>query len=277
MSFDLNDPREFTEHVVEKIRELKPEYAVEILGPMEVLVNGRRVNLENLKRMAGHEPNRKEEIVAHYLEQLFSDDCARLLSVMTIDFAKAHIMPRIQPASIFEHLSPEQVAHVPFVNNTVKVFVTDFPSITVSIANEQLVRWKLSVEELEDIAQKNLEKSAPELEVQVVHSKDGGHAAILKQGDGYDAARICLSDIWSKFHGELGNTFYAAIPSRDVALAFTTGPQPFTERLRKRVEFDYKRLPYPITPDLFLVTQDGVCGTIGTGVKDVDAGDITFG
>ncbi len=37
---------------------------------------------------------------------------------MTLDFARPRIMPRIQPESIFRHLSREQVAHVPFVNDT---------------------------------------------------------------------------------------------------------------------------------------------------------------
>ena len=32
-------------------------------------------------------------------------------------------------------------------------------------------------------------------------------------------------------------------------------------RLRKRVESDYRRLPYPITEELFVVTRDGVAGT----------------
>ena len=33
------------------------------------------------------------------------------------------------------------------------------------------------------------------------------------------------------------------------------------EKLQERVNADYKRLPYPISGDLFLVTQDGVAGT----------------
>ena len=36
----------------------------------------------------------------------------------------------------------------------------------------------------------------------------------------------------------------------------------FLDRLRGRVNQDYKRLPYPITNDLFYVTRDGVAGTL---------------
>ena len=42
----------------------------------------------------------------------------------------------------------------------------------------------------------------------------------------------------------------------------TSGPEPFLQRLRRRVEHDYRRLPYPITSELYYVTRDGVAGTI---------------
>ena len=44
-------------------------------------------------------------------------------------------------------------------------------------------------------------------------------------------------------------------------IAMTKGPQPFLDRLRSRIHMDYKRLPYPISSDLFFVTRDGVAGT----------------
>ena len=58
-----------------------------------------------------------------------------------------------------------------------------------------------------------------------------------------------------------GGDFYVATPARDMFIAMTAGPTPFIERLRGRVRQDYRRLPYPITSDLFYVTRDGVAGT----------------
>jgi hypothetical protein len=34
------------------------------------------------------------------------------------------------------------------------------------------------------------------------------------------------------------------------------------ERLQQRVKLEYRRLPYPITSSLFVVTRDGVAGTM---------------
>lgn len=254
------EPKAFAETVAQMLRSSHPEYAVDLVGPQELLVNGRRLDLENLQRMVNHEPGRGTEIVEHYLDQLFAGDALQV-SAMSLEFARTRIMPRIQPISIFSHLSREQVAHVPFVNDTVIVFVTDMPHMTVSITTEQLLRWHVTVDEVEQMARENLDQYVPELEVQLVESKEGGRAAILSQHDGYDAARLLLGGLYDRLAGRLGGNFYVATPARDMFVAFTPGPDPFVERLRERVNHDYRRLPYPIVPDFFYVTRDGICGT----------------
>jgi uncharacterized protein YtpQ (UPF0354 family) len=170
-------------------------------------------------------------------------------------------MPRIQPESIFQHLDREQVAHVPWVNGTVIVFVIDLPQMTVSITTEQLVKWGVQSEDLEQIARDNLGRFAPDLSIQIIDSKEGGRAAIVSRQDGYDAARILLNRLYEKLAPELKGDFYVATPARDTFLAMTCDPSDFVDRLRARIETDYRRLPYPITKDLFVVTRDGVAGT----------------
>ncbi len=254
------EPEAFAELVAAMLRERQPGYAIDLVGPRELLVNGRRLDLENLSRMVNHEPARGQEIVEHYLDQLFSGDTIHFMST-ALDVARDRIMPRIQPETIFEHLSREQVAHVPFVNGTVIVFVTDMPNMTVSITTEQMIRWKLCVEEMEQIARHNLDAYAPDLEVQIVESKEGGKAAILSQHDGYDAARLLLSGLHDRLAPQLGGDFYVATPARDMFVALSPGPSAFGRRLRGRVEHDFRRLPYPISADFFVCARDGIAGT----------------
>lgn len=260
MSGIPHEPEAFAEHVAELLKRLQPEYQVELTGARELIVNGRRLDLENLYRMVNHEPDRGPEIVEHYLDQLFAGDAAQL-NHMSLDFARPRIMPRIQPETIFQHLSREMVAHVPFVNGTVVVFVIDLPQMTVSITTEQLIRWRLTSDEVDEIARTNLDRYAPTMELQIVESKEGGKAAIFSEQDGYDAARLLLTNLHRRLAPRLGGDFYVALPARDMFLALTPDPSPFVERLHNRVEHDYRRLPYPISSDFFLVTRDGVAGT----------------
>jgi hypothetical protein len=260
MSSMPQEPEAFAERVATMLKRLQPGYKIELIGPSELIINGRRLDLGNLHRMVNHDPGRGREIVEHYLDQLFTSDAANLTTV-SLDFARPRVMPRIQPESIFEHLSRELVAHVPFVNDTVIVFVLDLPQMTVSITTEQMLRWGMDVDDLEGLARQNLDEYAQNLEVQLVESKEGGRAAILSEQDGYDAARLLLSGLHQRLAAQLGGDFYVAAPARDMFLALSLGPEEFVGRLLDRVRQDYRRLPYPISPDLFYITRDGVAGT----------------
>jgi uncharacterized protein YtpQ (UPF0354 family) len=135
------------------------------------------------------------------------------------------------------------------------------PQLTVSLTVEQMVKWGIDDIQIEEIAKENLERYSPELKIQVIESKDGGRAAILNEQDGYDAARLLLGKLHARLAPELHGDFFVATPARDMFVALSCDPPHFVERLQHRVDQDYRRLPYPITRDLFVVTQDGVAGT----------------
>lgn len=255
------EPEAFAEAVQGMLRRRRPELKVELIGPSELVVDGRRLDLDNLFRLVAHDPDQGTEIVEQYLDHLFAGESIAATS-MSLDLARARIMPRIQPETIFNRLSRELVAHVPFVNDTVVLFVIDLPHMTVSVTTEQMVRWGVTAEELEEIARANLDGYSPSLRMQFVDSKEGGKAAILAQQDGYDAARLLLSSLHRELAPRLGPDFLVATPARDMFLALSVNPDPFVERLHDRVVQDFKRLPYPITTKFFLVTRDGVAGTI---------------
>ena len=259
MSAMPREPEAFAEHVAQLVRQMQPGADIRLTGPRELIVDGRRMDLENLFRMVAQDPARGAEIAGHYLEQMFASE-AMQIEQMPFDIARDRIMPRIQPESIFEHLNRELLAHVPFVNGTVIVFVIDLPHMTVSVTTEQVIRWGVSPEELETLARSNLEQYQPSLHVRLIESQDGGRAAILSEQDGYDAARLLLEGLFDRLAPQLGGDFLVAAPSRDMFVALSPEPDEFVGRLRQRVEADYQRLPYPITSNLFYVTRDGVAG-----------------
>ncbi len=254
------EPEAFGEHVARILKAHYPDRTVDLAGPLDLVLNGKHLGLENLYRMVLHEPNRGVELVESYLSRLIEGDSLTSMP-LPLSVAKPRIMPRIQPMSIFDHLDREQVAHLPFVNETVIVFVMDMPQMTVSITVEQMLRWGLEIEDLDDISRQNLSGYAPDLQIQLVDSSEGGRAAIVSRQDGYDAARLLLDRLHDRLAPELDGDFYVAAPARDMFLALTTDPPEFVDRLLSRVKLEYRRLPYPITTELFVVTRDGVAGT----------------
>ena len=254
------EPEAFSEQVVRILRRHFSDREVRLAGPMDIYLDGRHLGLENLYRMVQSEPHRGVDIVEDFLDRLLEGDEISHMP-LPLSMAKGRIMPRIQPESIFDQLDREQVAYQPFVNQTVILYVIDLPRMTVSITLEQMMRWGVTIDDLDSYARDNLAAYQPSLKIQVVESPGGGRAAIFNMQDGYDASRILLSSLWRRLAPELKGNFYVAAPARDVFMAFSCSPEPLVAKLQKRVAQDYKCLPYPICTDLFLVTQDGVAGT----------------
>ncbi|MEQ9617296.1 MAG: DUF1444 family protein [Phycisphaerales bacterium] len=254
-------PEAFAEQVLKMLLRCHTGLDISLSGPSELTVNGRRLDLENLHRLVSTDPDRGVEIVEQYLDHLFDDEIVAV-NAMPWEIARAKIMPRIQPESIFNHLSREQVAFVPYVNDTVIVFVIDMPHMTVSVTTEQMLRWGVDAERLERVARKNLARYTPDLEFRRLESEEGGRAMVLSIQDGYDASRLLLSDIFGLLAPEFGGDFLVATPSRDMFLAISQDPGEFIHRVQSRVDNDFARLPYPITNRLFYVTRDGVAGTL---------------
>ncbi|MEY2713556.1 MAG: hypothetical protein RLZZ217_400 [Planctomycetota bacterium] len=254
------EPAAFTEAIARHIKATWRDRKVEVIDALKLLVDGRRMGLENLYRLVMQDTDRAAEVVGAYFRKVFEGDLLAT-AALPLAVAKPRIMPRLQPESIFDSVDREQVAHIPFVNGTVIVFVIDLPDMTVSISTEQLVRWGLTTDELEEVARVNLGSYAPELNVQIMQSGDGGRAAVVSLRDGYDAARLLLTHLHDRLAPELKGDFLVATPARDIFVAMSRGPGRFIDRIMGRIDEDYRRLPYPITRNLFYVTRDGVAGT----------------
>jgi uncharacterized protein YtpQ (UPF0354 family) len=266
---------ELRQRVMDWLQRCKPDFAVE---PSEtetdLVVNGCRLDLSNLSRMCAQQPGEMNKIIENYLRQSFETerDIANLLDWNT---AQMRILPRINPESIFENLDRNSVAHSPFVNGTVITYVLDLPDKTVSLTVHNAVRWDKSMDDLHKTAIENLENYEPDLETRLIKSREGGRAAIISHDDSYDAARILLPDFHRRLVLELGRNFYVATPARDMLVAFSTGPESFVGRIKARMLYDFQRLPYPITPDLFHVTRDGISGMRpDSGVEENSENDI---
>jgi len=261
-------PEIFVALVVNAIEEIDPQLAIERVGRIGLLVNGQRFELENLWRMVQERPSDAEMMVFRYCEEIFINARSGVENLEAWVEVKPRIMPRIHPVSVFQHLDRGLVAHRPWVNDTVVAFVCDSEGSTVSLRRDQLEQWQVSIEELDAIAIENLERYALLPELTVTEGNDGGKLVRVRLHDGYDSSRILLEGMQHRIAEVLGPTFYAGIPARDVLIAYSVEPKPFVARVEETIKSAFERIPYPISPHSFLVTPDGVAGTISTSDDD---------
>jgi len=258
-----DDPRAFLKRVFQIVEELQPKIEKQIVNPSSftVVLGGKRFHLDSLHRLVKLEPDSGEEIAREYLAQLFNANGLED-SILSFSIAESKIMPRLYPLTIFERWNNQQMAHIPFVNGTVVVFVLDMPHLTVSITDAQCISWGVTVEDLDQIARKNLGDYQPVLEPKFIEVKGRCWAAQFSEVDGYDSSRLLLTGLHDRLAPELGRDFYVAVPARDSFLAFSSKePQGLVQDVKRSIQEEYSKLPFPITKELFLVTRDGVAGT----------------
>ncbi len=249
------EPEAFTEEVVRRLRQQIHKSRPKITGPLQIVVDGTQVDLEDLHRSIrkGADP---ELSLQHFIDDFINAQRLRDTPI-PFELAQARILPLIQPERRLYEARHGEVAAQPFINDTVILYVIDLNGAMTPVSTEQLIRWGINMDDLDLLARKNLADHQPHLELQLFRNDDSS-AAIFNTGDGYDASRLLLEQLHNRLAPELGGNFLVAIPTRDVFIAFPAQSTSFFEKLRQRIDHDFKSLPFPITSDLFLVTMDGV-------------------
>jgi hypothetical protein len=119
-------------------------------------------------------------------------------------------------------------------------------------------RWKMSVDDLHDVAIANLVARSESISAHAAADEDGEVNLILFQTmDGFDASRILLPTLHDRLREHLGSPFAAGIPNRDILLCFRNDDETVA-RLKDKIGDDYRQMPHHVTEKLLLVTPDGL-------------------
>ena len=136
-----------------------------------------------------------------------------------------------------------------------------------TIVHADLARWGIDEEELHEQAVQNLVLYSREHSMQGQRA-EGFMMLRLANPDRHNAARILLPELHRKLREHLGTTFYAAMPARDILIAFSSADEEMLAHLRRDLEHDYRNAERPLSPKVFQVTPDGIAG------DPLDAEDI---
>jgi hypothetical protein len=145
-----------------------------------------------------------------------------------------------------------------------------------AITLEDLARWQVTSEELHTRAMQNLVLYSHEHTMQGQKGEgftmlclggnlpggDAENSAVTAStiSDRHNAARILLPELHRKLREHLGSTFFAAIPTRDLLLAFSVTDHAILSRVRDQIASDFRNSTNGLSPKLFLVTPDGIAG-----------------
>lgn len=252
------EPEAFTETIARFFKQQLPYTSLTTTGPLQITVDGYTLDLSNLHRATLQTDTPHTQLTQRFLDAFINAQQLEQAK-LPFDVVAPTILPRIQPLSLLKQNTHPHIVHQPYINNTIIIFMIDLGGAATPVTVEHQIRWGIDNDELETLARDNLAEHKPGLELNLYQGQQGA-AALFTIGDGYDAARILLDNLFPQLAPEMGGNFHVAIPSRDTFIAFPTAPHTFVDNLLPRIQADYARLPYPITDELFLITLDGVAG-----------------
>jgi len=136
--------------------------------------------------------------------------------------------------------------------------VLDHPKVMQRVSQRLQQHWGVAPEQLYATALANLERATTQMPVETMGRPPYEvYAAMWK--DSYDAARLLLPSVRERMVRAVGDPAYAAVPAWNMLLYWATELPPATQdRARAVVQAMYQHEPHPLTPEVFMVSDDGI-------------------
>ncbi|MEO8502370.1 MAG: DUF1444 family protein [Acidobacteriota bacterium] len=192
----------------------------------------------------------KELVKEHFAANFAALDSAAATPKVDWATAKPLLRPQVMPR---EYLQRLPLVSRPLARDALEAYVLDHETSYEYVSNDDLERWHVAADEVRKLAADNLDRASKGLEVEAGSGPDKFLA--VETGDSYDAARLLVPQLRQSFAGQLGDTYYAAIPNRGLLIMWSTSSSPAAQqRFQDMVAKDFRTQPYPLSRSIFKVT-----------------------
>ncbi|CAN5591445.1 hypothetical protein BH09PLA1_BH09PLA1_11080 [soil metagenome] len=248
----------FAQHVIELV---KARFPLVKLGraeqPFALRINGQVASLENLYRSTRLKPEDMKHHVERWAVELLRAGEGSPDQGANFEQLSERILPMILSQPQIDPQGPSTVSQ-PLVADLHIAYAIDSDRTIAYIPKAQFDSWKISIEDLHNVALANLVSRSESIAAHAAPDGQGRVSLILFQTmDGFDASRVLLPTLHERLREYLGSPFAAGIPNRDILLCFRNDPET-VENLRKQIATDYQNMPHQVTDKLLLVTPDGL-------------------
>jgi uncharacterized protein YtpQ (UPF0354 family) len=248
--------RKVAGEVLTKLRELYPEEEFEF-DERGIRGKGRMVFLGNVYREVKAAPNRRAEIIKHFVQGL-GQSVQEPLGAEVWDDVRGQIVPVIKPKEYITPGTATENLHVnEWLGEVIVVYAIRTKKIFRFVTDWDLRRWEITPDELYARAMANLAALPWPEKLAGSRMPDGGRVIVVETNDSLASSRLLHPDLHHLFSGPLGSPFWAGIPDRNTLVVFSNR-RALKKRIGRQLLKDHRTAGYPITGKPFLVTPDGI-------------------
>lgn len=245
-----------TNALLRRLRECLPGQAWEWDG-RGIRGRDRAISPASLIQQVRAAPDRQTELIDRFVGGLIvsGDDAP---GAEWLEDVREAILPVLKPAGyVRPDGSTAHLVHRAWLADVIVCYSIHGAKTLRFISRTDLRRWGLDDQGLHDLAMANLQRlplpACPE-----APGDPRDRVVMLSAADSLDAVRLLDRRLHDQVAPLLGSPFYAGVPERDSLVLFPSGDREAPERFRGALRDQFERAPYPISPQVFIVTRDGV-------------------
>lgn len=174
------------------------------------------------------------------------------------DELEDRVYPMIKPASMLLEVAERnlpQLVYRPFLADLIVCYVIDEPESVAYINEEHLKTWGVLETTIYTKAVDNLRTKTLKPGMAQVVGEGNQMLFIYSTSDGYDAARILLTDVLSEWADLLPGNLVLGIPNRDFLIGFSDANPEILQRIAMQIAQDAYKLDYGLSDQLWTIKQ----------------------
>ncbi|MCI0461556.1 MAG: DUF1444 family protein [Gemmataceae bacterium] len=248
--------RQLTNEVLQLLRQRHPEQDFQ-LDEKGIRGRNRVVFLSNLHREVRAAPARRAEIIRHFVDSL-AHSADLPLGQETWEEACAQLLPVLKPRSYLD--SDRSTRHLlvsDWLIDVVICYALRSKDLFRFVTTWDVNRWETDAQTLHQLAIANLSRLPWPSRLEGSRQPDGGRVIVVATSDSLASSRLLHPDLHRLFSGPLGSPFWAGIPDRNTLVVYSDRRR-LKQRIGRQLRKDHRTSTYPITPQPFLVTPDGI-------------------
>jgi len=251
-------PDVFMKQVIELARQSFPLLQTAASRGFSLRLGHSEIALSNFYRMYLQEPERFRRIVLPALTTMVRlQELGPDQLVPALDEIRDHILPML---SAEDDVRIDKRVNMPWVGGLSVGYVVDEDNSYRYVHQAMLENWKLSLDELHEIAIHNLQQYTADnpLELTMVGDESDPRMLMPVKADAYNCSRILDPGFHHHLRDLFGPELIVGVPNRDFFVAVTLKDRALIEQVRSRVNEDFATMHHPLTRRLLVVSADGV-------------------
>jgi uncharacterized protein YtpQ (UPF0354 family) len=249
--------RQVANELLAELRRQHPEQEFEYGADNKIHGRDRVVYLSNVLREVREAPERREQIIARFVEKIFAPGTEQLGHEVWDEIC-GNVVPVLKHRDYLDRDGPtKHLLTRDWLDDVFICYAIRSKNLFRFVTGWDVDRWGLTAESVHEQALANLARLPWPKQMQGARMRDGGHVVVVDTDDNLASSRLLHPDLHRLFSAQLGGTFCVGIPCRD-RLVIYSNRRELKQRIGRRLKKDHDASAYPITPRAFLVTRDGI-------------------